>query len=429
MSSVTAVRGLEFAEALECVLRHATGVRVPGSERVGLPDSMGRVLAEEVRADRDQPPFDRATRDGFAVRAEEWTAGRRLRVVGSVRAGEVWRGGTIEAGEAVEIMTGAAVPMGADAVAILEHSEQDEGEVWAAEGRKLRAEENIVRRGSEAGRGEVLLTVGTAMGGAEIALAAACGLTEIVVRERPMVAIVATGDELVDLNETPEEHQIRNSNGYALAAMVEATGGQARRLAIARDTLESLRERIAEGRESDLLLLSGGVSVGKFDLVEELLEEFGAEFFFTGVRMQPGRPVVFGRLAKTASQRVSESASRQVREPEDGWTYFFGLPGNPVSTQVTFHCFVGPMLRAICGAGVAGPRFVQATLAEEVKGKDGLTRILPAVLRHDLERPSVRIVRTQGSGDLAANARANCYAVLAEGRSYNSGDVISVLLR
>ena len=114
---------------------------------------------------------------------------------------------------------------------------------------------------------------------------------------------------------------------------------------------------------------------------------------------------------------------------EREWTYFFGLPGNPVSTQVTFHCFVGPMLRAICGAGVAGPRFVQATLAEDVRGKDGLTRILPAFLRHDLARPTVQIVQTQGSGDLVANARANCYAVLPEGRDCKAGDVISVLLR
>ena len=197
------------------------------------------------------------------------------------------------------------------------------------------------------------------MGAAEIALAAACGRAEIAVRKRPMVAIVATGDELVELDQTPEAHQIRNSNGYALAALVEAAGGEARRLAIARDTREDVRARIAEGRTADLLLLSGGVSAGKYDLVEEVLAEFGAEFFFTGVRMQPGKPVVFGRL-----QRVSGSASQRVSgDASADWTYFFGLPGNPVSTQVTFHCFVEPLLRAMCGAGVGGPKFVQATLA------------------------------------------------------------------
>jgi molybdopterin molybdotransferase len=461
--ATTEARVLGFVEALEVVLHHAAGVRVTGAEKVGLLASAGRVLAEEVRADRDQPAFDRATRDGFAVRAAEWTAGRRLRVAGLVRAGETWAGKALSSGEAVEIMTGAAVPSGADAVAMVEHAELGEGLVWAAAGRGLRAEENIVRRASEARSGESLLAAGRAMGAAEIALAAACGCAEIAVRKRPVVAIVATGDELVEVEETPGDSQIRNSNGTALAAMVEAAGGEARRLAIARDSRESLQERIAEGRGSDLLLLSGGVSVGKYDLVEEVLAEFGAEFFFRGVRMQPGRPVVFGRLRKAASQRDSESASQQdsesasqqdsesasqqdsesasqqdsesasqrVGESADAreWVYFFGLPGNPVSTLVTFQCFVGPMLRALCGAGAEGPRFVQATLADEVKGKAGLTRILPAILRHDLERPEVRIVGWQGSGDLAANARANCYAVLADGRDYNSGDVISVLLR
>ncbi len=453
MSRATAqVRGLGFAEALECVLRHAASMHVPEVERVALLASAGRVLAEKVRADRDQPPFDRATRDGFAVRVDDWTSGRRLHVVGQVRAGETWQGGSIKAGESVEIMTGAAVPTGADAVAMTEHAEQGEGEVWAAAGRSLRAGENIVWRGSEARLGDMLLTAGTVMGAAEIAVAAACGCVELEMYKRPLVAIVATGDELVELNEIPEGHQIRNSNGYALAALVASAGGQAKRLTIAQDTRESLRERIAEGRGSDLVLLSGGVSVGKYDLVEEVLAEFGAEFFFTGVRMQPGRPVVFGRLRKAASQQVSKAASQQggvligtgfspsasdikprgALAPEgtgNAWTYFFGLPGNPVSTQVTFHCFVEPMLRAICGAGVTGPRFVQATLAEDAKGKKELTRILPAMLRHDLEQPSVRLVESHGSGDLAANARANCYAVLPEGRDCKAGDVISVLLR
>ncbi len=424
-------RVLGFTEALECVLCHSAGMRVAGTERVALLDLAGRVLAEEVKADRDQPPFDRATRDGFAVRADDWTSGRRLRVVGQVRAGEVWRGGSIEAGEAVEIMTGAAVPMGADAVAMIEHAEQVRGEVWAAHGRSLRAGENMVRRGSEARGGDVLLAVRATMGAGEIALAAACGRYELAVYKRPLVAIVATGDELVEVEETPEKHQIRNSNSYALAALVEASGGQAQRFKIARDSPESLRERIEEGRESDLLLLSGGVSVGKYDLVVEVLSEFGAEFFYTGVRMQPGRPVVFGRMPKGERGDDSSHVSRTRRGAPNSveWTYFFGLPGNPVSTQVTFHCFVGPRLRAICGAGAAGPRFVQATLMENVKGKKELTRILPAILRHDLERSEVRLVESHGSGDLAANARANCYAVLPEGRDCKAGDVISVLLR
>jgi molybdopterin molybdotransferase len=410
-------RILSLTEALDAVLRHAAGVRLLGVEQVGLLESAGRVLAEEVAADRDQPPFDRATRDGFAVRAEEWAGGRRLRVVGMVRAGELWGGGAMPGGSAIEIMTGAAVPAGADAVAMVEHGERVGDEAWAAVGRSLRAGENIVPRGSEARSGDVLLAPGAVMGAAEIALAAACGRALLTVRKRPKVAIVATGDELVEVEETPGEQQIRNSNGYALAALVAAAGGEAHRLAIARDTRQDVRARIEEGLGSGLLLLSGGVSAGKYDLVEEVLAEFGAEFIFTGVKMQPGRPVVFGRVA-----------ARQQGTPEPE-CYFFGLPGNPVSTQVTFHCFVEPMLRAMCGAGGAGPRFVQATLGEDVAGKAGLTRLLPARLRHDLERPEVRLVGWQGSGDLAANARANCYAVLPDGRELRAGDAIAVLLR
>jgi len=437
--SDAAAQVVDLREAIEIVLGealelHAAGAHVLDVERVGLLESAGRVLAEEIVADRDQPPFDRATRDGFAVRAEEWGAGKRLRMVGQVRAGEAWSGAALKSGEVVEIMTGAAVPEGVDAVAMVEHAEVDAGEVWAAAGRALRTGENVVACGSEARRGDVLLSVGTTMSAAEIALAAACGYAEVAVFVRPSVAIAATGDELVDIDETPGLQQIRNSNGYALAALVANAGGDARRLKIARDTREELRARIEEVRSCDLLLLSGGVSAGKYDLVEEVLAEFDAEFFFTGVKMQPGRPVVFGRLqrvSESASQQVSETANRQEgkKASEREWMYFFGLPGNPVSTEVTFHCFVGPMLRALCGAGVAGPRFVRATLGEEVRAKEGLTRFLPARLTNDFERPEVRLVRWQGSGDLAANARADCYAVLPDGQELHVGDVITVLLR
>lgn len=409
---------LDFPAALELVLRHAAKVCIPGPEKVALLDSTGRVLAEEVKADRDQPPFDRSTRDGFAVHAAEWSAGRQLEVAGQVRAGDVWAGKPLSSGEAIEIMTGAPVPSGADVVAMVEHAEQLDGKVSAAAGRQLRTGENIVPRGAEARQGDVLLAPGTAIGAAEIALAAACGRNELQVRKRPRVAIVATGDELVELDETPAAHRIRNSNSYGLAAMVWAAGGFAGRLPIARDTRDDVWLGIAQGRMWDLMLLSGGVSAGKHDLVEQVLAEFGAEFFFTGVKMQPGKPVVFGRLPKL------ENA-----EGEGPECYFFGLPGNPVSTQVTFHCFVEPLLRAMCGAGVGGPKFVQATVAEDVGGKSGLTRILPAFLRHEFACPEVRLVGWHGSGDLAANARANCYAVLPDGRDLIAGDVITVLLR
>jgi molybdopterin molybdotransferase len=249
---------------------------------------------------------------------------------------------------------------------------------------------------------------------AEIALAAASGYGALRVFAKPRVAIVATGDELVEVDETPEAHQIRNSNSYGIAALVTGAGARPECLPSARDRRDEIRERVRVGRAADLLILSGGVSMGKHDLVEEVLEEGGAEFFFTGVKMQPGRPVVFGRLPQRGDEREC---------------YFFGLPGNPVSVQVTFHCFAGPLLRGLAGEPVEGPQFVQATLAEDVAAKAGLTRVLPARIENRREGAEVRLVGWQGSGDLAANARANCYAVLPDGKNLAAGELISVLVR
>ena len=285
-----------FDDALEMVLAHARRLGSPASERVRLLDAVGRVLAEGIRADRDQPPFARATRDGYAVRAGELSAGMVLRVVGQVRAGESWGGAAMGSGEALQIMTGAPLPGGADAVAMVEFVERVGDGVRGIAGRGLAAGENVVPRGSEAAAGDRVLGAGTRVGAAEVALAAACGCAEVAVFARPSVGVVATGDELVELEEPMEEYQIRNSNSYALAAMVGLAGGRAERLGVARDVLGEVRERVMEGRKRDLLILSGGVSMGEYDLVEEVLAEAGAEFFFTGVKMQPGKPVVFGRL-------------------------------------------------------------------------------------------------------------------------------------
>ena len=405
---------LSFDEALATVLAHACRLGQPEHERVALLSALGRVLAENVTADRDQPPFARSTRDGFAVRADEFALGNRLRVTGTLKAGDRWSG-VIGPGEALQIMTGAPMPSGADAVAMIEFVDRTEGWISTHAGRRLRPGENVVPRGSEARQGETVLGVGSIVGPAEIALAAACGRAELLVFARPEVAIVATGDELVELEDTlPDQQKIWNSNSYALAALVDQAGGAAKRLPVARDRKTDVQERIDAGRRSNLLLLSGGVSMGEYDLVEEVLAEAGAEFFFTGVRMQPGKPVVFGRLPE-----------------QDGLPpcFFFGLPGNPISTQVTFHCLVAPLLGALAGGEVQGPRFLQATLAEDVPGK-ALMRLLPARLSRDRARPHVSLVAWQGSGDLAANGRANCYAIFPPDReSFHAGDVISVLLQ
>jgi molybdopterin molybdotransferase len=405
---------VSFEEALEIVLRYSGGLPALPAEGLPLLFCGNRVLAKAVLADRDQPPFDRSTRDGFAVRAAEFGSSP-LRVAGLVRAGEQWLGAALEDGTAIEIMTGAPLPVGADAVVMLEHVVQWDGTIRAAAGRTIRSGENFVPRGSEARAGQSVLPVGTVMEGAEIALAASCGQSQLTVYRKPRIAIVATGDELVEIEATPALQQIRNSNSYGLAALVDEAGGEAVRLPIAPDRRSYLEETIRSARSCDLILLSGGVSMGKYDLVEEVLDSLGAEFFFTGVRMQPGKPVVFGRLP--AGDDYAEQ-------------YFFGLPGNPVSTQVTFHCFVEPLLRAMRGAPAGGPRFAQATLAEDAASKPGLMQVLPAQMTAEGLRPLVRLVPWQGSGDLTANARANCYAVLPPERErFGAGDVITVLLR
>lgn len=411
---------LRFDAAMDVVLAKAAlaASNRRASERVALLEAAGRVLAEAIAADRDQPGFDRATRDGFAVRATEISAGAKLRMVGQVRAGERWSGPSLGADEAIEIMTGAPVPEGADAVVMVEHVAAADGAIRIAEGRRLRVGENIVPRGREAKAGAVVVAAGTRIGASEIALAASCGCDSVAVAVRPRVAILATGDELVEIGERPDGQQIRNSNSYGLAALVAAAGGEAVRLGIARDVREAIGAGIAAGRRAELLLLSGGVSMGKYDLVEAMLSEAGAEFFFTGVKMQPGKPLVFGRLPAVAGPDESL--------PE---CYFFGLPGNPISTEVTFRCFVEPFLQALAGGEIRPPRLVQATLGEAVEGKPGLMRLLPARLTSSLREQTVRLVAWQGSGDLAANARANCYAVLSDEREeFAAGDVIPVLL-
>ncbi len=410
-----AERVLAFAEALDEVLAHARGLGgARAVETVGLSEAEGRVLAEVLRADRDQPPFDRATRDGFALHSAD--VGGALRVVGHVRAGQSWNGTALNEGEALEIMTGAPMPAGADAVVMVEHTSL-EGEALRVEaGRTLRAGENVVPRGAEARVGDSLLPVGRVMGAAEVAVAASCGAARVSVFARPRIAIVATGDELVELDAPLAEGQIRNSNSYALAALVRAEGGVAGRLPVARDSFAELRERVQSAMVAELLLLSGGVSMGKYDLVEQVLAELGAEFFFTGALIQPGKPIVFGRLP--------------TFDPARPWVWFFGLPGNPVSTQVCFHLFVAPLLRAMAGRTEIAPVFVEARLAEGVRGGAKVTRFLPAELTGAWDSVVVKVVGWQGSGDVAANARGNCYCVVPSGaESFAKGDAVRVLLR
>lgn len=419
---------LSYEEAASLVRGYAEQVRrlTPVVERVELARAQGRILARPLHADRDQPPFARSTRDGFACRAREASLHAPLTIAGSTRAGQP-PGGPLPAGAAWEIMTGAPIPAGADAVMMLEHVESGAGTVRLLPPRVLCPGENIVAQGAQAHAGDELLPAGVGMGAGQIALAASCGFGSLDVYARPRVAILSTGDELVPVDREPDAGQIRNSSGPMLAAMVAAMGGEPWVLAAAADRDDALDRAIAEAADADLLLVTGGVSAGKFDLVEPALARADAALHFTGVRIQPGKPLVFGEMPR---QSGAAGGSRQGRDVLP----IFGLPGNPVSSAVTFLLFAAPVLAALTGSNDAAPRLVLARLgaAPERLAKSNLTRFLPARCTFGGQAgrfPEVTLVPWQGSGDLVALARSNCFLMLPEeGPALEAGAVVRILL-
>jgi molybdopterin molybdotransferase len=425
MSSVSL--GYEEAAALVAACARQLGQSKPSVERVELGRAPGRVLARPLLADRDQPPFARSTRDGFACRSLEASAHMPLVIAGSTRAGQP-PAGPLPPGSAWEIMNGAAVPLGADAVVKLEHVEMVGGQGRLLSSRTVAEGENIVAQGAQAHKGDELLSVGTAIASAQVALAAACGHAALEVFSRPRVAILSTGDELVSVKSSPASGQIRNASGPMLAAMVVAAGGEPWVLPTAVDKAQALEASIAQASGADLLLITGGVSAGKFDLVESALARAGARFHFTGLRIQPGKPLVFGELPRLESKTSRKPATSRVLP-------FFGLPGNPVSSAVTFRLFVAPVLAALAGNLNSGPRFALARLAPDSNkhGKPNFTRFLPASCTFqamDGQLPEVAPVPCQGSGDVAAMARSNCFLVLPEEAHHpEPGAIVRILLK
>src|ERR1700676_1194258 len=384
---------LTYEQARQKVIEQLTekkGPRATAQVRVG--DALGYVLAHEVKTDREYPPFNRATRDGYAVFAADAKAGATLKCTGEIKAGdrvtkELW-------GETcVQIMTGAAVPSGADSVVMIEHTKRDGDEVRFERGAVTG--QNFVPRGSEAPAGQTLLTPGMRLGYAELALAAQVGAAELKCAQKPRVAILSTGDEIVPVDSVPGRFQIRNSNSVSLAAQVRLAGGKPVLLGNAMDREDDLQSKIRRGLQEDLLVLSGGVSMGKYDLVEKVLRGMETEFYFDAVAIRPGKPAVFGKC---------------------GEKFVFGLPGNPVSTMVTFELFVAPALDLLSGAPARDLPLVEGRLAEALHEKPGLAPLLPACVEWIGATPQVKALRWQGSGDIIALAHANCFLVVAADR-------------
>ncbi len=373
-----------------------------GKELTRPEEAHGRVIAEDLMADRDYPALRRSLRDGFAVKTGDLPGA--LHVRGEVRAGEGMQA-PLETGEALQIMTGAPVPEGADAVVMVEHVERSGNEVKIE--RAAERGQFINERGAEAQAGSLLIPKGTRIDASHIATLAMAGHVSLQVFLRPRVAILATGDEIVALEEQPAPHQIRNSNSYMLASLVHAAGGMPVILPVARDTPDALQDLLERGLTHDMLLVSGGVSAGKYDLVKPTLRKLGTTFHFERVRVQPGQPTAFGTYR-----------SRPV----------FGLPGNPASSLITFQLFARPAIEILAGDREPFLPLLSARFAAPFRHKLGLTRFLPARLSPDGQE--LRHIPWQGSSDIPALARANAFLVADHDREqWGIGDSIRVMLK
>lgn len=381
---------ISVAEAQEIVLREARPLSSAAAE-LG-PMALGLTLAEEVKADLDSPPFAKAMMDGFAVRSSDLSSqGVELAVVGEVFAGNMPRC-FVAAGQCCRIMTGAPMPPGADAVVMLEKAEQTGDRVRFSETPK--PGQNILPQGAEMKRGQVVLRTGTKLRPQELGVLASVGRSRFLAIRRPVVAILSTGDEVVEPALTPGPGKIRNSNATLLAALSTAAGAEPRSLGIAADTKESLRDAIRKGLDADVLLLSGGVSAGQLDLVPQALEEQGVSPLFHKVSLKPGKPLWFGT--------------------KDG-KLVFGLPGNPVSSFVGFELFVRPALRAMRGQSPKPPTEAPATLATPLRHKGDRPTYHPCRVSFSASGLRAAPVKWLGSPDLLATAGGNAWLVLPAG--------------
>jgi molybdopterin molybdotransferase len=392
-------------EAIQTVLLQTPKL---DTESVPISQAPARILAEDIIADTDLPPFDRAQMDGYAVRAADVASTpAHLKIVGESAAGAGWHH-AMKAGEAVRIMTGAPVPAGSDAVQQIELTREPDGEsVEILE--TVEAGRSIVRRGAEIKAGETVLRAGEEINAAMIATLASFGYAQVKVGRRPRVAVMATGSELVDVDQKPGRDQIRDSNNYTIAAYASLRGATVERLPLAGDDTEELKREIASAAErSDVLITSGGVSMGVYDFTRAALKELGAEIFFERVALRPGKPTVFARL---------------------GNALVFGLPGNPVSVAVTFNLFVRAALLKMQGATQTSLAEEHAVLARDIKGSVDRESYLPAVLRTD-EKGTLLVepLKWGGSSDFVSFARATALINVPGGiKLIEAGSTVNLL--
>ncbi|MGB7067865.1 MAG: gephyrin-like molybdotransferase Glp, partial [Pyrinomonadaceae bacterium] len=379
-----------------------------GFEHVDIGDAAGRVLAENIVADTDLPPFDRSQMDGFAVIARDTRdAPVALKIVGESAAGSGWHH-KMKSGEAVRIMTGAPVPKGADAVQKTELTSEERVDERVLIREPAERRKFIVPKGFEVKKGETVFSKGEVVSDMMIASLAAFGYARVKVGQSPRVAILATGSEIVPVDKRPGRDQIRNSNSVALKVLVERAGAVAKTFPIAKDDISALTKQIGRAASSsDIVIVTGGVSVGKYDLTKAALRELGAEIVFERVRLRPGKPTVFAKL---------------------GDTLFFGLPGNPVSAAVTFLLFVRTAIMKMQGAIECELVGGQAILPAAAKGAKERDTYLPATLKTDkagslLAKP----LRWHGSSDLIGFARAQALIFVPRGKTLEARTVVNIL--
>jgi molybdopterin biosynthesis enzyme len=416
---------IPITEAIEIIGRETFPLE---AETVYLAETIGRVLAEDIFADMDLPPFDRSQMDGFAVKTEDTKIfPAKLKIVGESVAGKGFDGKT-KRGETVRIMTGARLPDGADAVQKVELTEESQGFVTILE--SVKEKQNIIKCGEEIKKGEKIFEKGEIVSENMIAPLAAFGYANVKVYKKPQAAILATGSEIVDVYQKPKQDQIRNSNSSAIKVLAEKCGAEVEVLPMVKDNLENLKKQIADAvglkskvqspkskvqnnksqisnLKSQILILSGGVSVGDYDFTKPALRELGAEIFFERVSLRPGKPTVFAKLNDTL---------------------IFGLPGNPVSVAVTFHLFVRFAILRMQGAKNSEPKKGFAVLSGKIKGAKERDSFLPVFVETNKKgKLVVESLRFGGSSNFIAFTRANALVFVSQGKSLEAGDVAEIV--